>query len=100
MSLMSAVAPGWRPGCCGRAWASLWLSVCRLFCLCPRISSALFVPSGQIEHSTTRLIMGKVVIIGSGASGVHFALSLLGKGYEVIMLDVGRAKPPAVNPED
>jgi choline dehydrogenase-like flavoprotein len=44
--------------------------------------------------------MDKVVIIGSGASGVHFALSLLGKGYEVIMLDVGRAKPPAVNPED
>ncbi len=44
--------------------------------------------------------MEKVVIIGSGASGVHFALSLLGKGYEVIMLDVGQARPPAVNPED
>jgi len=44
--------------------------------------------------------MGKVVIIGSGASGVHFALSLLGKGYEVTMLDFGRAKPPAVNPDD
>ena len=44
--------------------------------------------------------MDKVVIIGSGASGVHFALSLLGKGYEVIMLDVGRAKPQAINPDD
>ncbi|HKQ77194.1 MAG TPA: GMC oxidoreductase [Blastocatellia bacterium] len=44
--------------------------------------------------------MDKVVIIGSGASGVHLALSLLGKGYEVLMMDAGRAKPPAVNPED
>ncbi|MGH9935782.1 MAG: GMC oxidoreductase [Blastocatellia bacterium] len=44
--------------------------------------------------------MSKVVIIGSGASGVHFALSLLGKGYEVVMLDVGRSKPPVINPED
>ncbi len=44
--------------------------------------------------------MDKVVIVGSGASGVHFALSLLVKGYEVIMLDVGQAKPPTVNPED
>ncbi len=44
--------------------------------------------------------MDKVVIIGSGASGVHFALSLLEKGYEVIMLDVGRPAPPAVNPDD
>ncbi len=44
--------------------------------------------------------MEKVAIIGSGASGVHFALSLLDKGYEVVMLDVGLAKPPAVNPED
>jgi len=44
--------------------------------------------------------MEKVVIIGSGASGVHFALSLLDKGYEVIMLDVGYSKRPVVNPED
>ena len=33
--------------------------------------------------------MDKIVIIGSGASAVHFALGVLHKGYEVIMLDVG-----------
>lgn len=44
--------------------------------------------------------MNKVLIVGSGASGVHFALSVLNKGYEVIMLDVGRPGLPAVNPED
>jgi choline dehydrogenase-like flavoprotein len=44
--------------------------------------------------------MAKIVIVGSGASGVHFALSVLNKGYEVIMLDVGHAKPVAVNPGD
>ena len=37
--------------------------------------------------------MDKVVIVGSGASGVHFALSLLEKGYEVVMLDVGVGGP-------
>jgi choline dehydrogenase-like flavoprotein len=44
--------------------------------------------------------MAKILIVGSGASGVHFALSVLKKGYEVIMLDVGHAKPAAVNPGD
>ena len=44
--------------------------------------------------------MEKILIVGSGASGVHFALSVLQKGYEVIMLDVGHARPPAVNPGD
>ncbi|HEX8069703.1 MAG TPA: GMC oxidoreductase [Pyrinomonadaceae bacterium] len=44
--------------------------------------------------------MSKLLIIGSGASGVHFALSVLRKGYEVIMVDVGQPRPPAVNPED
>jgi choline dehydrogenase-like flavoprotein len=44
--------------------------------------------------------MDKVVVIGSGASGVHFALSVLQKGYEVVMLDVGRARPPIANPRD
>ena len=33
--------------------------------------------------------MGRVLIVGSGASGVHFALSVLGKGWEVVMVDVG-----------
>ncbi len=42
----------------------------------------------------------KVLIVGSGASGVHFALSVVQKGYQVIMLDVGYEKPDIVNPED
>jgi choline dehydrogenase-like flavoprotein len=44
--------------------------------------------------------MKSVVIVGSGASGVHFALSLLRKGYHVEMLDVGWERPAAVNPGD
>jgi choline dehydrogenase-like flavoprotein len=44
--------------------------------------------------------MDRIVIVGSGASGVHFALSVLQKGYDVVMLDVGRVKPPVVNPQD
>ena len=44
--------------------------------------------------------MDKILIIGSGASGVHFALSVLQKGYEVMMLDVGYEAPKVVNPED
>jgi len=41
-----------------------------------------------------------IVIVGSGPSGVHFALSLLRKGYEVTLLDVGYEKPAPVRPED
>jgi choline dehydrogenase-like flavoprotein len=44
--------------------------------------------------------MSRIVIVGSGASGVHFAWSVLSKGYDVVMLDVGREKPPVVNPQD
>jgi len=44
--------------------------------------------------------MDRIVIVGSGASGVHFALSVLQKGYDVVMLDVGRVKPPVLNPRD
>jgi choline dehydrogenase-like flavoprotein len=44
--------------------------------------------------------MDKVLIVGSGASGVHFALTLLQKGYQVLLLDVGREKPLSVNPGD
>ena len=43
--------------------------------------------------------MREVVIVGSGASGVHFALTLLQKGYDVLMLDAGQAPPPPVAPE-
>lgn len=42
--------------------------------------------------------MKKILIIGSGASGVHFALSVLQKGYDVVMLDVGHEQPPVVHP--
>ncbi|HEX6135423.1 MAG TPA: NAD-binding protein, partial [Longimicrobiales bacterium] len=34
--------------------------------------------------------MTRVLVVGSGASGVHFALSLLRKGLHVTMVDVGR----------
>ncbi len=43
--------------------------------------------------------MKKVVVVGSGASGVHFAWTLLQKGYHVQMVDVGREKPPPVAPD-
>jgi len=39
-------------------------------------------------------------VIGSGPSGVHFALSLLKKGLQVEMIDVGFSGSPPVNPED
>ena len=37
--------------------------------------------------------MDPVVVVGSGASGVHFALSALEKGHRVLMLDVGKTPP-------
>jgi choline dehydrogenase-like flavoprotein len=39
--------------------------------------------------------MERVVVVGSGASGVHFALSALQKGCEVVMVDVGHPAPAA-----
>lgn len=42
---------------------------------------------------------GPIVVVGSGASGVHFALTLLEKGYRVRMLDVGRSGPAPVLPD-
>ena len=44
--------------------------------------------------------MDPVVVVGSGASGVHFALTALRKGRRVLMLDVGHARPAPVNPGD
>jgi choline dehydrogenase-like flavoprotein len=41
-----------------------------------------------------------IVVVGSGASAVHFTLSLLRKGYEVTMLDIGYEKPAVSNPQD
>jgi choline dehydrogenase-like flavoprotein len=40
--------------------------------------------------------MERIVVVGSGPSGVHFALSVLRKGYDVTMVDVGFAKPAAL----
>ena len=44
--------------------------------------------------------MTRVVVVGSGASAVHFAQSLLEKGQGVLMLDVGRQQPPLSRPDD
>src|SRR5215472_1309191 len=41
-----------------------------------------------------------VVVIGSGASGVHFALTALRKGRRVLMLDVGHTGKEAPRPGD
>jgi choline dehydrogenase-like flavoprotein len=42
----------------------------------------------------------RVIVVGSGASAVHFTLSALERGHEVLMLDVGRTGPAPVRPED
>ena len=43
--------------------------------------------------------MKRIVLVGSGASAVHFALSALEKGHDVLMLDVGHPGPAPVMPE-
>jgi choline dehydrogenase-like flavoprotein len=43
--------------------------------------------------------MHDVVVVGSGASAVHFALSALEKGRSVLMVDVGRERPAPVLPD-
>jgi len=43
--------------------------------------------------------MSRIVVVGSGASAAHFALSALENGHDVLMLDVGRERPQAVMPE-
>lgn len=45
-------------------------------------------------------MMTRIFVVGSGASGVHFALSALKKGHHVTMLDVGFTGPEPVNPGD
>ena len=40
----------------------------------------------------------RILIVGSGAAGVHFALSALERGHRVTMLDVGLERPPTVAP--
>lgn len=41
----------------------------------------------------------RIHVVGSGASGVHFAQSLLERGYAVTMIDVGRQAPAMAAPE-
>lgn len=43
--------------------------------------------------------MKTVTVVGSGASGVHFALSLLRKGYHVCIVDSGYVGPAPVAPD-
>ena len=43
--------------------------------------------------------MSHVLIVGSGASGVHLAHTLLERGFAVTMLDVGLERPAPVLPE-
>jgi choline dehydrogenase-like flavoprotein len=42
--------------------------------------------------------MSRIVVVGSGATGVHFALTALERGHDVTMLDVGHERPPPVLP--
>jgi choline dehydrogenase-like flavoprotein len=43
--------------------------------------------------------MSHVVVVGSGASGVHFALTALERGHEVTMVDAGAERPAPVEPD-
>lgn len=43
--------------------------------------------------------MDRLVVVGSGASGVHFARTALEMGHAVTLLDVGHERPPAVSPD-
>ncbi len=42
--------------------------------------------------------MSRVVVVGSGATGVHFALTALERGHDVTLLDVGNERPAPVLP--
>ena len=41
----------------------------------------------------------KILVVGSGPSGVHFALTALRKNHQVTMLDVGRTRPAIALPD-
>jgi choline dehydrogenase-like flavoprotein len=43
--------------------------------------------------------VSRILLVGSGASGVHFALTALERGHQVTMLDVGNQRPAAVLPQ-
>jgi choline dehydrogenase-like flavoprotein len=42
----------------------------------------------------------KILVIGSGPSGVHFALTALRKNHQVIMVDVGHRRPETALPSE
>lgn len=42
----------------------------------------------------------KLLVIGSGPTGVHFSLSALRKGHQVTMLDVGTPRPAMALPDE
>jgi choline dehydrogenase-like flavoprotein len=42
----------------------------------------------------------KILIIGSGPTGVHFALSVLRKNHQVTMIDVGTVRPAMALPDE
>jgi len=42
--------------------------------------------------------LSRVVVVGSGATGVHFALTALERGHDVTLLDVGNERPSPVLP--
>ncbi len=43
--------------------------------------------------------MSSVLIVGSGATGVHFAATALERGHEVTMVDVGHPRPDPIAPD-
>jgi choline dehydrogenase-like flavoprotein len=43
--------------------------------------------------------MAEIAVVGSGACGVHFALTALQQGHRVVLLDVGYRPPPVVRPD-
>lgn len=43
--------------------------------------------------------MSRILIVGSGATGVHFAATALERGHDVTMLDVGYERPAPVAPD-
>lgn len=42
----------------------------------------------------------RILVVGSGPSGVHFALTALRKNHQVVMLDVGNTRPATALPDE
>src|ERR1035438_4800739 len=54
----------------------------------------------SLDDGWGALMDDPIIVVGSGASGVHFALTALRKGRRVTMLDVGHSGQAAVLPEE